>query len=88
MDTCIQYRYGFKLHCREIIHLQKLIITIDSEDTQCWDQRRRGWVGKGVRAPPSVGNSGNFRKFQNFISTAHVRDDIMGFECIHSLEKY
>ena len=50
-------------------------------------QRRRAWVGgQGARAPPSDGYSGNFRKLQNFISTAHVHDDIMGFKCIHSLE--
>ena len=36
-----------------------------------------GWVGG--TCPPSVGDSGNFRKFQNFISTAHVRDDVIGY---------
>ena len=46
------------------------------------------WVGRGHVPPPSVGNSENFRKFQNFISTAHVHDDVMGFECKHSSEKY
>ena len=46
-----------------------------------------GWAGGHV-SPPSVGNSRNFRKFQNFISTAHVRDDVMGFECIRLSEKY
>ena len=46
------------------------------------------WVGRqGGTCPPSVGKSRNFRKFQNFTSTAHVRDDVMGFECIHSSEK-
>ena len=39
-------------------------------------QRRREWVGRG-HVPPSVGNSENFRKIQNFISTAHVHDDVM-----------
>ena len=39
----------------------------------------RGVVGGWARGhvPPSVGNSDNFRKFENFISTAHVRDDVM-----------
>ena len=51
----------------------------------------RGVMGrwtKGARAPSSVGNLENFRKFQNFISTAHVRDDVMGFEYIRSSENY
>ena len=29
-----------------------------------------------------------FSEFQNFISTAHVRDDVMRFECKRSSEKY
>ena len=37
--------------------------------------------GQEAHAPPSVGNSENFRKFQNFILTAHVRDDVMGLKC-------
>ena len=41
-----------------------------------------------IRGVPSVRNSGNFRKFQNFISTAHVHDDFMGFDCILLSEKY
>ena len=46
------------------------------------------WEGKGARAPPSVGNSENFWTFQNFISTVHVRDDVMGFECNCWSEKH
>ena len=46
-------------------------------------QRRRGWGHA-----PSVGKSENFQKFQNFTSTAHVYDDIMGFECKRLWEKY
>ena len=44
--------------------------------------------GLGGTCPPSVGNLENFRKFQNFISTTHVRDDVIGFECKRSSEKY
>ena len=47
-----------------------------------------GWAGGHVPPPPSVGTSGNFRKFQNIISTAHMHDDVMGFECIRSSENY
>ena len=44
-------------------------------------------MGRDGHVAPSVGNSGNFRKFQNIISTAHVRDDVMGFECKRLSEK-
>ena len=37
----------------------------------------RGVVGGWAGCPPSVENSENLQKFQNFISAAHVRDDVM-----------
>ena len=44
--------------------------------------------GEGARAPLASEIQKICRKFQNFISSAHVRDDVMGFECKRSSEKY
>ena len=44
--------------------------------------------GQGGRCPPSVGNSENIWEVQNVISSMHVHDDIMGFECKFSSEKH
>ena len=49
-------------------------------------EAKASWVGG--KGNTCIGNSGNFRKFQSFTSTVYVRDDVMGFECIRSSEKY
>ena len=51
-------------------------------------QRRRGWVGRGKRAPLASEIQEIFGNFKNYISTAHMRYDVIGFDCIRSSEKY
>ena len=67
-------------------HINNLMLHIRAKESFC----TRGIVGwwAGGTCPPSFRNSGHFRKFQNFISTADVRGDVMRFECKRLSEKY
>ena len=44
--------------------------------------------GQGARAPLASEIQEIFGNFKTLYQLAHVRDDVMGFECIRSSEKY